>query len=97
MAANPTTQILALIESFPCLKKKLAGWSPKEFDADVFYKMMDGWSHGEFLCGVFILNVWNPGHARANQWNFDAIEFAGTCDSENRRAFIQWMANPIWP
>jgi hypothetical protein len=95
---NPTEKILRIARSFPCLEKKLAGWNPPAFDPDKFFQMMGGASHGEWLCAMFILNVWDPGGAKLKEeWHFEFFDFAGIADSGNRRALVNWLANPEWP
>jgi hypothetical protein len=94
---KPAKTILALIRTFPCLEKKLRDWKPTDFDPDKLWPMMDGWSHGEILCGIFILNVWNPGYAKQKGWEFDVFDFTGVADDENRQAFTRWVHNPVWP
>jgi hypothetical protein len=60
--------------------------------------MMSGASHGEWLCAMFILNVWDPGGAKLNEeWRFEFFDFPGIADSGNRRALLNWVANPEWP
>ena len=93
-----TKIIVELIKSFPCLRKKLgSNWAPYEFEPHLFRNMMDCWSHGEWMCGMFVLNVWNPGYAKAQNWSFDIFEFLGTADPGNRKALLDWCGNPIWP
>ncbi len=94
---NPSEEIIALICSFPCLERKLQGWRPQVFDPDKFYAMTAGWSHGEQLCALFVLNVWNPGEAREKGWTFDLMEFAGTADVASKEARMFWLASPTWP
>ncbi len=93
----PSEHILEIARSFPCLEAKLREWHPNEFKPDHFRTMMAGWSHGEILCGLFILSLWNPAEAKQNGWDFDIFEFAGTADQKNREALIQWLRNPAWP
>ncbi len=60
--------------------------------------MMSGASHGEWLCAMFILNVWDPGGAKLKEeWRFEFFDLAGIADSGNRRALLNWLANPEWP
>jgi hypothetical protein len=94
---NPTEYIFQLIAEFPCLSKKMGTWRPVEFDADLFYAMLTGASHGEILCGLFVLNVWNPGYAAAKGWVFDITDFAGTATFDNRVVVMKWLADPVWP
>lgn len=94
-ASGPRAYIVALANSFPCLAGRLA--DPNQFDVD---KWMDGagpWSHGEKLAATFIANVWNPGYAASQDWRFDLFEACGTWDTGNRRVFLNWAADPIWP
>lgn len=92
-----TEKILRIARSFPCLEKKLQNWHPTEFDPDQFYARMDGASHVEGLCALFVLAVWNPADARTKGWEFDLFDFAGAADPGNRRALMEWLANPDWP
>jgi len=95
---NPTEKILRIARSFPCLEKKLAGWNPPAFDPDKFFRMMNGSSHGEWLCAMFVLNVWDPNAPRIKEeWRFEFFDFSGIVDSGNRRALLDWLANPEWP
>jgi hypothetical protein len=53
---------------------------------------------GEWLCAMLILNVWDPGGAKLKEeWRFEFFDFAGIADSGNRRALLNWLANPEWP
>ena len=107
MNSKPTDYILALARSFPCLRRKLQHFDPTEphplrpdertFDADRFYAAMAGWSRGEELCGLFVLNVWNPSYARDNGWSFDMFRFVNTADESNLDAFQTWIACPHFP
>ncbi|MGD0814301.1 MAG: hypothetical protein ABSA83_11910 [Verrucomicrobiota bacterium] len=94
---NSTKLILEVARSFPCLRIKLADWHPEKFDADHFCAMMGRWSTGETLCGLFVLNVWNPGYAESRGWTFNMLDFAGTADAGNRAALIHWLERPVWP
>lgn len=96
-STDPTQKIMGLIRTIPCLSKRYKGWNPEEFDPEAFYSLTIGMSHGEKLCALFILNVWNPSYARQRGWEFDVVEFAGTADAESRSAFLLWMADPVWP
>ena len=91
--------IFALIRSFPCLAIKVRRWldHTTEFDADDFYQLFECASTGETHCALFILNVWNPGYAECKGWRFDLFAFLGCADSGNRKAFLDWIANPYWP
>jgi hypothetical protein len=97
IAPTPTLLILTLARTFPCLFSKLAGYNPTEFDPDAFHSMIAPWSHGERLCALFVLNVWNPGDARMKGWHFDFIEFMSVADYDNRKALLEWMDYPLWP
>lgn len=97
---KPTAEILSLIETFPCLRSKCFQYlhnPPQVFDPDEFWKLFYGASHGEKLCAIFILNVWNPGAADDKGWTFDLFEFVGMADSGNRKAVIDWITRPCWP
>ena len=94
---RPTQIILRLARSFPCLERKLRSWHPTEFDPDQFYEIMTGASHGEVLCALFVLNVWNPADARKIGWHFDFFDFAEVADAENRAALMNWLSAPEWP
>jgi hypothetical protein len=94
---KPTATVLEIARAFPCLEAKLRCCKPKEFNPDLFRSMMAGWSHGEILCGMFVLNVWNPVDAKQKGWDFDLLEFTSTADSENREALIRWLSDSVWP
>jgi hypothetical protein len=94
---TPTAYITQLIHSFPCLDSKLHDYYPAEFDADKFHALMSGWSHGEILCAIFVLNVWNPGYAEQQGWRFDLMEFISIADNGNKRALLAWCERPYWP
>jgi hypothetical protein len=64
-----TERILKLARTFPCLATKLAGWCPSQFDPEEFLSLTDGWSHGELLCAMFIVSVWDPGSAKLRGGN----------------------------
>lgn len=94
---TPSQYIFALINEFPCLVSKMRGWRDAEFDPDKFYAFTRGWSHGEKLCALFVLNVWNPGYAKQKKWKFDLFDFIGTVDAGNVAPVLEWMQNPYWP
>jgi len=98
-ARDPHRYIFALIRSFPCLAIKVRRWldTTTQFDADAFYRQFAGASTGEIHCALFVLNVWNPGYAELHGWRFDLFGFLGCADDGNRRAFLNWVANPFWP
>lgn len=94
---RPTRLILEILRSFPCLRAKFGEWNPSKFRPDTFAAMLAGGSHGEILCGLFVLNIWNRSEANEKGWMFDLIEFAGTADIANRRALAAWLTDPTWP
>lgn len=94
---NHNELTLEIARSFPCLQRKIRNWSPKEFQPDAFQALASGWSHGEQLCVLFVLNVWNSDYAKEKAWHFDFMEFAGTADPDSRAALSRWLANPRWP
>jgi hypothetical protein len=94
---KPTEYILQLIREFRCLNAKFRTWSPAFFDPDKFFAMLDGASRGEISCGLFVLNVWNPGNVTAKGWSFDITDFAGTASFDNRVVVMKWLASPVWP
>lgn len=89
--------ILALARSFPCLRGKVAHLTPETWDVDRFMEAAATWSTVEYLSAVFVAQVWNPGHAKGEGWEFDLMRFMGNADRGNRRAFVEWCANPRWP
>jgi hypothetical protein len=93
----PREYILALARTFPCLRKKLHGMQPRHFDADKLYEASGPWSHGEQLCVLFILNVWNHSDARSKGYSFDLFEFMGIADAANRQPVLDWIQTPHWP
>lgn len=92
-----TEKIFKLINHFPCLRSKVENWQVKKFDPDLFLEIMTGASHGEHLCALFIVNVWNPAYAKKKGWDFDLMEFVGTCDLVSRTCLVEWVLNPVWP
>jgi hypothetical protein len=97
MTIEPTDYILRLARSFPCLRSKIMDYRPAKFDPDAFHALMDAWSHGERLCGLFVLNVWNPVAAKSKGWQFDLMDFVGIVDAGNSLALEAWIRNPIFP
>ncbi len=89
--------IIELSESFPCLESHVAHYTPLSWDVDEFMAHLGTMSSGERLCAKFIASVWNPGHAKAQGWSFDLIDFAGRVDSGNLNALIEWLNNPRFP
>lgn len=87
--------IIALAASFPCLEDKVAGMT--SFDADEWMERSGPWSSGEKRCALFIVNVWNPGYAKSQGWDFNLFDFAGGVDIDNRAALLAWMIDPVWP
>ncbi len=97
-AFTPSDQIMILLMSFPCLRNKLsAAKFGDKFDPDLLHSQIGKWSHGEQLCALFCLNVWNPGYAKTKGWTFDLVEFIGLADKGNVQALVNWMQHPIWP
>jgi hypothetical protein len=92
-----TDAVLKIARSFPALERKLSNWNPPQFDPDALYNKISGWSHGEKLCAMFVLVIWDPAGAKAKGWEFDFADFADAADSANREALIRWLANPTWP
>ena len=90
--------IVQLIHTIPVLSRKMGpDWSTKDFDAFQFHAALEGWSAGERLAGLFVLNVWNPGLAKSEGWHFNVFDAVGTLGSENILPIALWMANPQWP
>lgn len=67
------------------------------FNADRFAATLAACSSGERLCKLWLLNVWNPGYAHSNDWNFDLFAAVRVLDSGNRQAISEWLAHPIFP
>jgi hypothetical protein len=97
LADRPTQKIMAIANSFPCLRIKIDDYRPVSFDPDTFWRLMRGASPGERLCALFVLNVWNPSYAARKGWRFEFFEFAVTADSTNRELVIKWLIYPVWP
>jgi hypothetical protein len=91
--------IFKLIKSFPCLAIKARAWLARttEFDPDEFYALFERASTGEVLCALFIVNVWSHSYADSKGWKFDLFAFMSCADGGNRKALLNWMANPYWP
>ena len=96
---TPDQIIFTLIRSFPCLAIKARHWlgHASSFDPDEFYQLFARASSGEILCALFILNVWSHSYADTKGWKFDLFAFMNCADGGNRKALINWMANPCWP
>jgi hypothetical protein len=96
---SPDQLIFGLIESFPCLGRKVGHWlrPAKRFDPDEFFALFDCASSGERHCALFVLNVWSHGYAETKGWRFDLIAFMSCADNENRDALLTWAAKPFWP
>lgn len=94
---GPYPYILALAASFPCLAHKVESFAWPRFDVDTWMRAAGPWSSGEKYAAAFIACVWNPGYAESKGWRFDVLEAFGTWDTGNRRAFLNWAADPIWP
>ena len=67
------------------------------FNADKFASRLDACSDGQRHMILWILNVWNPGYARSQGWDFDFFKALGTLDQDNREAIRWWMQIPVWP
>ncbi len=98
-AKGPAEFILALADSFPCLRGKVegCGFTAKTWDVDRWVKYSGPWSHGERLAAMFVAVVWNWSDANAKKWKFDAIDAVSVWDTRNRAAFIAWAQKPVWP
>jgi hypothetical protein len=96
---TPDQIIFKLIRSFPCLAIKVRPWLARatEFDPDQFYQLFARASSGEVHCALFILNVWSHGYAISKGWRFDMVAFMSCADGGNRKALLDWIANPCWP
>ncbi len=96
---TPDQMIFALIGSFPCLAIKVRHWLARatEFDPDQFHQLFERASSGEVHCALFILNVWSSSYADLKGWRFDLMAFMSCADDGNRKALLNWMANPFWP
>lgn len=98
-AAGPKAFIIALADSFPCLRGKVegAGFTAETWDVNKWVKYSGPWSHGERCAAMFVAMVWNYGDGKAKRWKFDAIDAVSVWDSTNRAAFIAWAKKPVWP
>ena len=95
---DSTLYIVVLIHQFPCLHSKLGQkWCPEQFDPDAFMAMTGKWSTREILCALFVVNVWNPGYAKRQKWNFNIFDFFGTADADNAVVVSNWTLNPYFP
>lgn len=89
--------IIALIESFPCLRGKAEYFDATNWDVDRWVEACGPWSHGERCAAMFIALVWNYGDANAKKWKFDAIDAVSVWDRNNLEAFIAWAKKPVLP
>lgn len=96
---GPSTYIVELAKSFPCLEGKLTlyGIAPNNWDVDRWVEMAGPWSHCERCAALFVANVWNWSYAKSKKWRFDSVDAVSVWDAENREAFLLWSANPVWP
>lgn len=67
------------------------------FDPDKFAEKLGKCSSGEHHCILFILNVWNPGYAKHQGWQFDLFKAFDSLDYENLEGMAQFLKRPIWP
>jgi hypothetical protein len=90
--------ICTLAQTIPVLCHKLGpDWFTKDFDQDHFHESMGGWSTGEQLAGLFLLNVWNHGYAKRKGWHFNLFDAVGTLSNDNLLPMAEWMLAPQWP
>jgi hypothetical protein len=96
-SAGNHAYILALINSFPCLRGKLQqlGWT--KFDVERWLEFAQPWSSGERKAALFIACVWDPSYASKPETTFNVIGACGTWGDDNRAAFLAWVASPVWP
>ena len=92
-----TEQITRLFHSFPALHAKLPDFAPEKFDPVALRELIHPWSHGEQVCALFVINVWNPFLAEERGWDFSLFDFIGIADDGNRRALQAWIEKPFWP
>jgi len=69
--ASRSRVILQVARRFPCLAIRLAHYTHDNFDPDIIYSMMNGWTDGERCLGLFILHLWDS----SGVWNFDFMDF----------------------
>lgn len=86
--ATPEARILALLNSFPCLRKK----GLQKWDALAVAAEARAWSSGEQEAVRFVLSVWNP---EEFPWSYQ--EGLKRWDKPSRAAFLAWAADPWWP
>lgn len=98
-AGGPAVYIIALADSFPCLRGKVegCGFTAANWDVDKWVKYSRPWSHGERCAAMFVATVWNWSDAKLKKWKFDAIDAVSVWDNGNRDAFVAWSKNPVWP
>ncbi len=96
---GPVAYIIALADSFPCLRGKVegCGFTAETWDVDRWVRYSGPWSHGEQLAAMFVAYVWNWSDAKAKKWKFDAVDALSVWDNSNRNAFIAWAKSPVWP
>jgi hypothetical protein len=97
-SAGNHAYILALINSFPCLRVKLKILQWEKFDVQRWLKMSGPWSSGEHHAARFVACVWDPSFAAKPATAFNVIDAIATWGlGGDRDAFLTWAASPVWP
>ncbi|MGC3958137.1 MAG: hypothetical protein QM813_09425 [Verrucomicrobiota bacterium] len=92
---NQTGDALSYDRNAPWLVKY--GSDELSFDSNKFADNLGVWSSGERYAALFLLNVWNPGYAKSQGWDFNLFDCVGTLDTANLRGIVAWMERPVWP
>lgn len=82
----------ALSLSFPCVQH-IAGLYP--WNAEIFEQSLKAASHGERICGAFLLMVWRGDEEAAVR--FSLVEAVQVLDESDRNIIAGWVDNPFFP
>lgn len=78
------------VDKFTLHKSGMNPW-----DANLLAQQLPGCSMAERQVILFLLHAWDPG----GEWpeKFDFFEAIGCWDVDNKRAFLDWAEEPVWP
>lgn len=94
-------RMVALIYSFPILKREAPGltpWKPERWAK--WWRTSGAQTDGSVHAVAFILSVWagcNADHWKRRGYSFDVVRAFGSWDDRQRAAFLKWAQNPWWP